>query len=267
MLDLLKKLITAIVAGVLSLLALVTPTATAAPGAGLTAEQQTLLHEYGLDDCPGVVIDSAMTREQALGESVVPSNMHASFKKMEPLLRVVPVVYHGYDHRIHLGQIVVHQELVGDIRGAFYAMFWAGFPVKSVIPESRFGYNDEDSMLANNTSGYRPEKGSEHRRGSAFDINPFDNPMDVTDYSVDPPVRTIDPPTAMYDPNAVGAIRADSAVRLYFRDKFYEWGGNWGNPEAEPPSDFFRKDFFDYQHFQLGFQRYYDFNARLPAGV
>ncbi len=225
-----------------------------------TNEQTALLHHYSIRP-DAVVIDSAMSREQALGDAVVPAEGKVIHETMKPLLRVVPVIYHGFDKRIHVGQIVVHKSLVGDTSRTFWKMFQLGFPIKSVIPQSKFGYNDTASMAANNSSGYRPEDGSEHGRAAAIDINPVQNPFDLSAYDG----RPIEPAGATYDPNKPGTITKDGAVRKYWTSLNWEWGGGWGDPNATPPTDFYKVGYFDYQHFQLNYTRYDSFVATLPS--
>ncbi len=56
----------------------------------------------------------------------------------------------------------------------------------------------------------------------------------------------------------------NSELRRYWGSLNWEWGGNWGNPNADPPIDFFQVGYFDYQHFQMNINRYNSFNATLP---
>jgi len=244
-------------------------TPAAAGGAQLQADQKALLQQLGVRNFGGVVVDSAMTYQQALGDSVVPPKEYAVHAAIKPYLRVVPVAYWGLgsdglpDNRIHVGQIVVHRLLVADTTRVFARMFLLRFPVHSVIPHSAFGYDDSKSMAANNSSAYRPDSPSEHSRGAAFDINPVQNPMDLWAYDGTPP----EPAGAVYNPAMPGTITMQGAVRLYWSSLGWEWGGNWGNPHADPPTDFFRNGYYDYQHFQLGARdpdRYAEFNAQLP---
>ena len=244
-----------------------TQTATASQRpTGFTAEQQTLFSQYGLSsqqiDC--LVVDSKMSYDQAIGDSVVPADVQDIHAKMKPLLRVLPEVYHGYDGRIHLGQIVVHEYVVGKVNRLFLKMFALGFPIYSVIPESHFGYDDQRSMAANNSSAYRPERDSVHVAGAAIDLNTFTNPFDVTAYD---PNRPIQPPGAHYNPAAKGAIVKSGPVRVAWTAEHFEWGGGWGDPAATPPTDYFRTGFFDYQHFQPDFSWYDEFYKHVPAGV
>jgi peptidoglycan LD-endopeptidase CwlK len=257
---------------VLALLAVMTLAATAGASrreseVNFSSHQQAVLASYGVSgqEYKNIVIDSSLSREQALGDNVVPAGSRELHAKMKPYLRVVPVVYHGYDNRIHLGQIVVHRHVVGKTVKLFLKMFRLGFPIYSVIPQSQFGYDDQRSMAANNSSAYRPEDGSEHRTGAAFDLNPMQNPFDVTGYD---PMRPIEPAGAVYNPAAKGTIVKFSAVWKAWKDESFEWGGGWGDPNAVPITDFFREGYFDYQHFQPDFSWYDDFyKYHLPAGI
>lgn len=233
----------------------------------LRDEQRSLLRQLGVNSFGRIVVDSAMTYEQAMGDNVVPQSERSVHATMKPHLRVVPVAYWGLgsngqpDNRIHVGQIVVHKLLVVDTVKVFGKMFRLKFPIHTVIPHSAFGYNDPQSMEANNTSAYRPDSPSEHSRGAAFDINPVQNPFDLSAYNGTPP----QPAGAVYNPNAPGTITMNGDVRRYWGSLDWEWGGNWGSPNADPPIDFFRKGYFDWQHFQLNINRYDSFNAQLPA--
>ena len=215
----------------------------------------------------GVVVDSAMTREEALGDAVVPPEGQAIHAKMKPLLCVLPVVYRGYDSKIHLGQVIVHEFVAPRVARLFVKMFMLGFPIKSVIPQSRFGYKDAASMAANNSSAYRPEPGSEHRTGSTVDLNPFQNPFDRTQHN---PPSPIEPPGAVYDRAAKGTILKEGDVRKAWTAEHFEWGGGWGDPEATPPTDYWvgHPGYFDYQHFQPDYSWYESFyRDHVPAGL
>lgn len=265
-----KKAGVALVAVVALLLGLVSPASATASGkfwlCDVSLPQVT--GQYGLSSAQlrGVVVDSAMTREEALGDAVVLPEGVAIHAKMKPLLCVLPVVYRGYDSKIHLGQMVVHEYIAPKVMKLFVQMFMLGFPIKSVIPQSHFGYNDDASMAANNSSSYRPEEGSVHAAGAAIDINPVQNPEDHTKYVPNPqPTR---PAGAVYDPSAKGAIVKDQPVRMAWTAQQFEWGGGWGDPAATPPTDYFREGYFDYQHFQPDYTWYESFyRDHVPAGV
>ena len=226
------------------------------------SQQKELFTTYGVNSAqkPCLKIDSKMSQSEALGDNVVPVEYKTLHDKMKPYLRVVPVIYRGFDDScVHIGQIVVHRDLVRDTVKLFVGMYKLNFPIKSVIPAAKFKYVARDSMLANNTTNYRPERSgsgtlSEHAKGAAFDINPFTNPFMIFDENGE--LVFVDPPGATYNPSAKGALYKDSPVRKMWTALDYEWGGNWGDPNADPPTDFFEEGYFDYQHFQLNFRRY-----------
>ena len=179
------------------------------------------------------IVDSAMTREEAVLRSVNPEAPAAVLERQA----VVDVRYRGFDGMIHKGQIVVDRSLVREIREAFRTALRAGFPIHSVIPIShpRFQWSDERSMAANNTSGFNyrcvtgGERLSRHALGLAVDVNPLQNPY----------IRgeTVLPPGARYDPHRPGTLTEDGPVVRTFLRMGWTWGGHW-------------KTLKDYQHFQ-----------------
>lgn len=234
----------------------------------ISREQTKAFQLFRLDKSQirDVVVDSALSNNDAIGNnSIIPADCRKRHGLIKPYLTTLHLVHHSYDGKVHLGQMVVHQYIEQKVVRLFLAMWQSGFPVYSVIPQSQFGYNDEQSMAANNSSGYRPENNSEHGKGSAFDINPYTNPFDATGYD---PKRTIQPAGARYNPNAKGAIVLGGPVQKLAAKLNLEWGGNWGNPNAVPLSDFFvgHKGFFDWQHFQLSDNEYAILESLLPSG-
>ncbi len=246
------------------------PSVTVTSAPARLMQQPGIWQSYGLTakQLSSVVVDSNLTDDQAIGDSVVPPEDQALHAAIRPYLRVVWVIHWGFDDRIHVGQLVVHQALAGDMQRIFAGMFLLRFPITSVIPESQFGYVDDRSMLANNTSSYRPDRinghPSDHFRGIAIDVNPRLNPMIVTQDGV----TTVDPPGATYNPAVRGTIVKNDPVHRLWKTllpgRAYGWGGNWGDPAADPPYEFYMKDYFDYQHFYPN-DSWYD-SVPLPAG-
>jgi hypothetical protein len=155
----------------------------------------------------------------------------------------------------------VHTYIEKDVRGLFKELFNRKFPVFSVIPASYFGYNDERSMAVNNSCGYRPGD-QEHGCGVALDMNARTNPFDRM---VDG-VRIIEPKGARYNPQAKGAITRSGVVAVFWTRLGGECGCNWGDETAG--DQFFKKDFFDYQHLQLGGKRHKHFHTQiLPVSL
>ena len=223
-----------------------------AGGNKMLADQKAALTQLGVHNLNGIVVDSVMTREQAMGDEFVPPEMRVYHDAIKPDLRVIPVVYWGLgsngqpDNRVHVGQIVMHRLVAANTIKLFAKAFQLRFPIHQVIPHSKFGYNDVDAMAANNTSGYRADEPGEHPRGFAMDWNPVPNPMDLSAYNGTP----AQPAGAVYDPSKPGTILMDSELRRYATSLTWEWGGNWGNPNADPPIDFYKPGYYDYQHWQ-----------------
>lgn len=223
---------------------------------------------YRLPSPQSVVFDSWLTFDQAFGRSEDPQRTEG-LALMKPHLALVDVLYRGFDEALHFGQIVVNKAIAAETEILFTGMFELGFQIKSVIPQSQFGYDDETSMRANNTSNFRPDRFadgrlSEHFKGAAFDINPFINPMDVLN---DDGTRSIIPVGANYDPAALGAIAKASDLRRMWTARNYEWGGNWGDPQADPPADFYQLGYFDYQHMQFNQKKMDTVELSLPKGL
>ena len=152
-------------------------------------------------------------------------------------LVIVPVLFYSFEDGVGEGSIVIDRELAGNIKELFEMMFREKFPLQSVIPVSdvRFGWDDERSMRANNTSAfnYRAIAGagrlSNHARGRAIDINPFLNPE----------IRggVVRPNDTTYDPSRPGTIMADSFIVSFLKERGWTWGGDWTSLK-------------DYQHFE-----------------
>ncbi len=178
-----------------------------------------------------VIIDSRMTRAEAIHRSASPAAPPAVLNRQA----LVTVHYLGFDGRLHEGQVVIDERLVSDIREVFRIARRSGFPIQSAVPVAAFGWDDDRSMAANNTSGfnYRTVPGtrrlSRHAFGFAIDINPRQNPF----------IRNgkIRPPGARYDPNQPGTLTPDGPIVRAFRRLGWTWGGDW-------------RTIKDYQHFQ-----------------
>jgi hypothetical protein len=182
------------------------------------------------------IIDSRMSKKEAF-DGLDPK-CPESIRKRQKLIKLK---YYSFDGRVHQGQMVLHKDLVKDIKKVFDLALKEKFPIKSVIPMSdkRFRKNgrwdDDMSMAAGNSSSfnYREITGggrmSNHAYGRAVDLNTFQNPYIKGKISL--------PPGAKYDPSAPGTFTADDAIVKTFISLGWAWGGNWKSPT-------------DYQHFE-----------------
>lgn len=150
----------------------------------------------------------------------------------------VEVRFYTFEKGESGGFIVVDRELEEDVSKLFEIMHFVQFPITSVIPISQFGWDDERSMLANNTSGfnYRTIAGMDrlslHAYGRAIDINPRINPCKKGD--------VVSPPGGEYIRTRRGTFTPDSFVVRFLKRRGFIWGGDWKDP-------------FDPQHFAKPF--------------
>jgi peptidoglycan L-alanyl-D-glutamate endopeptidase CwlK len=176
------------------------------------------------------IIDSNMTLMEAL--EGLNSNCPEAIRNNQIL---IDVLYYSTDRMIHKGQLVIDKRLADDVMQVFKVAFENQFPLASVIPVSRFNWNDERSMEANNTSSfnYREVTGgkklSNHSYGFAIDVNPLFNPYIKNEITL--------PISATYDPNEPGTLTDDHIIVKTFLSLGWEWGGNWNSLK-------------DYQHFE-----------------
>lgn len=180
------------------------------------------------DEEQGFVIDSDIAFEEAVAGISIPQSILEN-------LRLVDVYYYGFDEKIHKGQLVVHKDVVLDVIEIFELIRESRFPIGKVVPISKYGWSDEKSMRDNNTSAfnYRFISGSRvisnHAAGLAIDINPALNPYIKNGNSL--------PENCIYDTTKVGTISASSELVKEFKQRGWEWGGDW-------------KSLKDYQHFE-----------------
>lgn len=153
-------------------------------------------------------------------------------KEITESLAVIELPYWGLDGEQHIGQLVIHTSLISDVRAIFAKLVRAYFPIESMVPVAAYGWSDEASMKANNTSAWNyryingsvPPKLSLHAFGRAIDINPRLNPC------TSPSAGTCEPLGAQYDPDIPGTIVPDSLIVQLFREYGWKWGGEWGDP-------------------------------------
>jgi len=168
-----------------------------------------------------IIIDSNLTLEQALSLK----------QQLEPpsevlgKLGITDVTYYSFDGKLHQGQVVLDRGLLADVKGAFDLMTQIKFPVFSVIPsmDRSFMTDEEKAKTVNNSNGfsYRKVVGtdrlSNHSFGRAIDINPQINTYIKGEYSYG-----LD-----YDPTKPGTLTEDSVIVQYFKNRGWEWGGDW----------------------------------------
>jgi D-alanyl-D-alanine carboxypeptidase len=157
-------------------------------------------------------------------------------------LRLVRVSYEGFDHRAHVGALVVHRRVARDVLTVFRRLYAARFPIRRMTPISAFRGSDDASMAADNTSGFNCRRAvgsatggwSEHAYGTAIDVNPVENPYVLNG-------RTLPPAGRAYLERLrvrPGMAVAGGILVRAFASVGWKWGGRW----AGAP---------DYQHFSV----------------
>lgn len=165
------------------------------------------------------IVDSALTREEALSGTRAPEEIRAT-------LALVSIPYRSFDGHLHQGQLLIHQDLVEEVRDIFRDLLALSFPIAKVIPLSRYGWDDEASMQDNNSSAFNyrtiacTDRLSNHARGLAIDINPLLNPYTQHD-------GKIVPEGARHDPSVPGTLVAGSPAVEVFTQRGWDWGGLW----------------------------------------
>lgn len=180
-----------------------------------------------------IISDTIVDSNYTISEVFLGKKIPDSVKKNQKLINIY---YYGYDNKIHKGQIVCHFSVADDLLYVFNMLLKDKFPIYSVIPINKFNWSDSESMKANNTSCFNYRKTisgsvSEHSKGLAIDINPFQNPY-INNNLVTFPYG------ASYDLTKKGTISESNDVIKYFSNINWKWGGNWKYSK-------------DYQHFSL----------------
>lgn len=154
-------------------------------------------------------------------------------------LRLITMNHWGFDDRLHRGELVVHEDVADDLVTVFGQLFTDRFPILRMERIELYDGDDEESMVADNTSAFncREIAGggpySIHSWGKAIDINPVENPY-IKDGIVLPPSGT-----SYLDREDVrpGMIVDGDVVVQAFAAIGFVWGGNWDRLQ-------------DYQHFE-----------------
>jgi peptidoglycan L-alanyl-D-glutamate endopeptidase CwlK len=167
----------------------------------------------------GVIVDSDLDFSRAAAGTAAPLEVLDS-------LCLINIRYCGFDGHRHKGQLVVHRDLAAELQELFALMEHLRFPVAVAAPIVCFGWSDEASMAADNSSAfnYRLIAGtirlSGHALGRAVDINPRENPAIYPD-------GRIAPAGAVWRPGKPGTFTEDHPVVGAFREKGWRWGGDF----------------------------------------
>lgn len=146
----------------------------------------------------------------------------------------VRVSFINFDGVEDTGILEVHKDVKDEVVKIFNEIKETGFPIFKMETIDNYDYDDEKSVVANNSSAYNfrfvsgTTKLSDHAIGLAIDINPKQNPW------IHPSAIN----KFQYIPGEKGTIEKDNQIVSIFGKWGWSWGGDWKNP--------------DYQHFYKG---------------
>jgi hypothetical protein len=105
-------------------------------------------------------------------------------------LRYLTMSFHGFDGRVHTGEMLVNAEVAQTVVDVFKQLFAAGFPIEEMRVTAAPELDLPPTGDGNNTSAFvcRQVLGqvrwSAHSYGLAIDLNPFHNPYVLGDLVV-----------------------------------------------------------------------------------
>lgn len=155
----------------------------------------------------------------------------------------IEVRYVDLAHKQRRGIIEINAQVSEDIQAFFAKALELSFPIETVVRASDYGWDDQELMAANATSGFNyrtiPNTGmlSNHAHGLAFDVNTRLNPYIV--YTNGRP--EIFPAGAVWNPDVPGTLSADHGLVKLMKSKGWTWGGDWISDVDNA---------IDYQHFE-----------------
>jgi len=168
---------------------------------------------------PSVIIDCRYTFDEAIKGTRAP-------QEIIDQLKLITVTYYSTDNKIHQGQILTNIKIADRIESIFRFILKVKFPVAHAIPVVKYNWDDEASMLSNNTYSfcYRDESFSKHATGMAIDINPFFNPVR---WKAASEKRLTQPEGAHFDPSVPGTFYKHHPVVLELMKSGFYWGHNF----------------------------------------
>ena len=139
------------------------------------------------------------------------------------------LTHHGFDGRLHTGEMIVNESVADDVVEVFRQLHDAGFPIEQMRVIRAEEIDAHPTGDFNDTTSFvcRPAVGSaswsQHAYGLAIDINPFHNPY-VRGDVVLPELAS-----AYVDREEVrpGMITEGDVVTQAFDAIGWGWGGRW----------------------------------------
>lgn len=154
-------------------------------------------------------------------------------------LRWVRVTFHGFDAQRHTGELLISASAAAPIVEVFRLLYEAKFPLEEMritradeLDAEPTGDGNNTGAFVCNTMLFGSTEWSEHSRGLAIDVNPFQNPY-VKGAVVLPELASAYVDRSRVEP---GMVRGGDVVVRAFASIGWQWGGRWQHSK-------------DYQHF------------------
>jgi len=147
-------------------------------------------------------------------------------------LRYLTMSFHGFDGRVHTGEMLVNADVAQTVVGIFGQLFAADFPIEEMRVTAAAELNLPPTGDGNNTNAFVCRKianqgnWSAHAYGLAIDLNPFHNPYILGDLVV-PELAS-----SYLERNRVrpGMALAGTPAVTAFEAAGWTWGGRWSAP-------------------------------------
>jgi len=159
-------------------------------------------------------------------------------------LRYLRIKYFGFDKQRHMGEMIVHREVAGEVQDIFEALYTMKYPIYKMKLVSSYQGNDWQSIEFGNTSAFNcrnatgSKKWSKHSYGKAIDLNPIENPYISRNGHISHKA-SLKYRKRFHYKNSIAdkavLVKGDKAIKI-FKQYDWKWGGEWSGVK-------------DYQHF------------------
>jgi D-alanyl-D-alanine carboxypeptidase len=152
-------------------------------------------------------------------------------------LRVLTVTYYGFDHRTHVGQLIVNEADAAKLRTVFRGLYRMRFPIRHMQLSDTYGSGKNRPADGDFTASFecrqaaaspcsglgnkRTGSWSEHAYGEAVDLNPVENPYVGCGMTRDKTALSY------LDRSRVRRGMVTPAVVRLFASIGWGWGGSW----------------------------------------
>jgi len=160
-------------------------------------------------------------------------------------LRIVTARYYGFDHKTHIGQIVVNRHVAASVLGVLRKLYRMRFPIREMSFAAMYGPHPRPNgdltasfecrqAAASPCTGGRMPTWSMHAYGEAIDLDPRENPYVGCGMTEDKTARSY-----IKRSNVRPGMVTPAIYRRTFATVGWGWGGLWAGSTK------------DYMHFSL----------------